>query len=143
MPHRRSFVNRFATVLTLALALGALPLLGGCRSDGSGDGDAQASASSEAEEAPVKGAVPPADHRMAKLAIGMPIAQVEEIMGAPTDQSRYPTGKSFAPFQFSNDSGWRTEYKYAGEGRVVFAQPRWGGSPQVVRIDYDPAEDGN
>ena len=69
--------------------------------------------------------------------------QVQEIMGQPGGQARYPSGKSFAPFQYSNDSGWRTEYKYKGQGRVVFADPRWGGSPKVIRVDYDPAEDGN
>jgi hypothetical protein len=143
MPHNRSSVNRFITILTLALLLGALPLLGGCRSGGGGDAQTNASSEAPEEKTPPKGVAPPADHRMAKVAVDMSAQQVEEIMGSPTGQSRYPTGKSFAPFQFSNDSGWRIEYKYAGEGRVILAQPRWGGSPKVVRVDYDPAEDGN
>ena len=32
---------------------------------------------------------------------------------------------------------------YVPQGRVVFAVPKWGGNMKVVRVDYDPAEDGN
>jgi len=138
-------MNRFVTILAVALLLGALPLIGGCRSGGGGGGDAQAGAPSEApaEAAPVKGAAAPADHRMAKVTIGMPVADVEKIMGAPTNQKSYITGKAFIPFNYGNDSGSRVEYAYKGEGRVIFAVPRWGGGLKVERIDYDPNEDGN
>ena len=47
------------------------------------------------------------------------------------------------PYNFGDDSGNRVEYKYKGQGRVVFAVPKWGGNMKVVRVDYDPAEDGN
>ncbi len=138
------FVNRFVAILTVAVLLGALPLLGGCRSGGGG-GTAQAGTPAEepAKDAPVKGVAPPADHRMAKVTIGMPVAEVEKIMGSPTNQKSYITGKAFIPFNYGNDSGSRVEYAYKGEGRVILAVPRWGGSMKVVRIDYDPNEDGN
>lgn len=145
MPHSRFFADRFVTVLTLALLLGALPLLGGCRSGSGGSGDAQASATADApaQAAPVKGVAPPADHRMAKVTLGMPVSEVEGIMGSPTNQKSYITGKAFVPFNYGNDSGSRVEYAYKGEGRIIFAVPRWGGGLKVERIDYDPAEDGN
>jgi hypothetical protein len=138
------FVNPFATALVVALLLGSLAALSGCRSGGAASGEAQTSAAEEpAAAAPAKGVAPPADHRMAKVAAGMPVAQVEEIMGAPTSQKSYITGKAFVPFNYGNDSGSRVEYAYQGEGRIIFAVPRWGGSLKVVRIDYDPTEDGN
>ena len=51
--------------------------------------------------------------------------QVQEIMGSPNGQASYPTGKTFNPYNFGNDSGNRVEYKYKGQGRVVFAVPKW------------------
>ena len=140
------FANGFVTaVAAAALVLGSGAILGGCKSD---DASQPAAQPAKAEPAPAKaeapkGVKPPAGHRMAKLMLDMSAQQVQEIMGAPSAEARYPTGKSFAPFQYSNDSGWRTEYKYKGQGRIVFADPRWGGSMKVVRIDYDPTEDGN
>ena len=63
-------------------------------------------------------------------------------MGAPSGQASYPSAKTFNPYNFGNDSGNRVEYKYRGQGRVVFAVPKWGGNMKVVRVDYDPTEDG-
>jgi YD repeat-containing protein len=138
------FTNALATGLVVTgLALGSGLL--GCSSDGGSQQSAPAEkpAAAPAKAAPPKGAAAPAGSKLAKVTNDMSPQQVQEIMGAPTGQARYPSGKSFAPFQYSNDSGWRTEYKYKGEGRVVFADPRWGGQPKVIRVDYDPAEDGN
>ena len=50
--------------------------------------------------------------------------QVQEVMGSPTGQASYPTAKTFNPYNFGNDSGNRVEYKYKGQGRVVFAVPQ-------------------
>ena len=69
--------------------------------------------------------------------------QVQEVMGSPSGQASYPSAKTFNPYNFGNDSGNRVEYKYKGQGRVVFAVPKYGGNMKVVRVDYDPAEDGN
>jgi hypothetical protein len=141
---RVSVLSMASRVLVVGLLLGSLSFAAGCRSSGGGGGEADSSseAAPAKAEAP-KGMAPPADHRMAKLALDMSPQQVQEIMGAPSGQARYPRGKAFAPFQYSNDSGWRSEYKYAGEGRIVFAEPRWGGAPKVIRVDYDPNEDGD
>ncbi len=141
MRSKSVFAMGFA-VVTLSLA--AL-FLGACASGGSSSGTQASSGSSEpAKTAPPKGVAPPAGSKMAKLQLKMTPEQVTEIMGAPTGQKNYITGKAFNPFTaYGNDSGSRMEYAYKGEGRVVFAVPRWGGSMKVVRIDYDPAEDGN
>ena len=136
--------NWFATGIAVAvLALGSGAVLSGCKSNDSASEKPAPAKAEPAKPAPAKGATAPASSKLSKVANDMSPQQVQEIMGSPSGQARYPSGKSFAPFQYSNDSGWRTEYKYKGEGRVVFADPRWGGNPKVIRVDYDPSEDGN
>jgi hypothetical protein len=66
---------------------------------------------------------------------------VQEILGAPTSQNTYQTGKAWIPYYYGPDTA-RTEWKYKGEGRVVFGINRYSGNQRVIRIDYDPAEDG-
>jgi len=141
------FTNALATgVIAAALVLGSGAVLSGCKSN---DAAAQKpavekpAAKPEAAKPSAEGKPAPAGSKLSKVQTNMSPQQVQEIMGAANGESRYPTGKSFAPFQYSNDSGWRVEYKYKGQGRVVFATPRWGGNMKVVRVDYDPTEDGN
>jgi hypothetical protein len=133
------FTNWFATgIATAMLALGSGAVLTGCKSDEPAKSSAQ-----PAKAAPPKGVAPPAGHRMAKVKLGMTTNEVEQVMGSPTNSKSYITGKAFNPFTaYGNDSGQRMEYAYKGEGRVVFAIPRWGGGLKVERIDYDPTEDG-
>lgn len=132
-----------AVWVVASLALAAL-VASGCASKGSSSGSEGSSASSQpAKAAPPKGVAPPAGHRMAKVQMNMTPEQVQQVMGAPTGQKSYPSAKMFNPFNYGNDSGSRVEYAYRGDGRVIFAVPRWGGSMKVVRIDYDPSEDGN
>jgi outer membrane protein assembly factor BamE (lipoprotein component of BamABCDE complex) len=121
-----------AVILLLGLALA----LSACASGGS-----SGEASGEATAAAPKGTAPPAGHRMARLEKGMQPGQVSEIMGAPTSEQSYQTGKAWIPFYYGSDTH-RTDWKYAGEGRVVFGHNRWSGSMKVIRIDYDPDEDG-
>jgi hypothetical protein len=69
-------------------------------------------------------------------------AQVKEIMGEATNETTYMTGKQFIPWYFGPTHF--TDWKYKGQGRVVFANNRWSGQLQsVVRVDYDPSEAGN
>ena len=134
------FTNWFATgVVAVALALGAGTL--GCKSDDAPPAKAPA-ATAEKPAAP-KGAAAPAGSKMAKIENNMSPEQVQEIMGSPSGQASYPSAKTFNPYNFGGDSGNRVEYKYKGQGRIVFAVPRYGGNMKVVRVDYDPAEDGN
>jgi hypothetical protein len=87
-------------------------------------------------------APPPAGSKLAKVQTGMSAREVENILGPPTSENAYITGKAFIPFFYGQDR-WRRAYFYKGVGRVVFAGG--GGFSQdarVSRVEYDPAEPG-
>jgi hypothetical protein len=107
-------------------------MLGGCAAQDPG-------AAVPAESA----AAIPADSPLAKLEPGMRIQEVINILGAPTDQNAYATGKAWIPWYFGDDAR-RTSYYYKGMGRVVFAGGNvfGGGGGNVLRVDYDPSESG-
>ena len=139
--------NALATGLVVTgLVLGSGVLLTGCKSNDAAE-PAKASPAKPADEpakaAPPKGAAAPASSKLSQVQENMSPEQVQQILGSPSGQASYPTGKVFNPYNFGNDSGNRVEYKYKGQGRVVFAVPKWGGNMKVVRVDYDPTEDGN
>src|SRR5215471_115760 len=125
-------------------SLTALVALVACASGGGGsssEGSSSAKAHGSAAAKPPKGVAPPANSKLAKVSVGMKPEQVKEIMGDPTSQSTYMTGKMWIPFYFGPTH--QTDWKYKGQGRVVFVNNRWSGAVQsVTRIDYDPAEDG-
>jgi hypothetical protein len=136
------FTNALATgVAVTGLVLGSGMLFFGCKSDDAAGQKKPAAAPAKA--APTKGAAAPAGSKLSKVMADMSPEKVQEIMGSPSGQASYPSAKTFNPYNFGNDSGNRVEYKYKGQGRVVFAVPKWGGNMKVVRVDYDPAEDGN
>ncbi|TFG94403.1 MAG: hypothetical protein E4H11_06840 [Myxococcales bacterium] len=117
--------------------------LGACASGGGGGSEPAATPSSGSAAAakPPKGVAAPAGSKLAKVAVGMKPEQVKEIMGDPTSQTTYMTGKAFMPWYFGPTH--QTDWKYKGVGRVVFVNNRWSGQIQsVTRIDYDPAEAG-
>ncbi len=67
--------------------------------------------------------------RFNKVQIGMPMRQVMDLVGPPTDQGAYITGRAFIPFYRGSDRS-RFELAYKGLGRLVFASDggyRWGG----------------
>jgi hypothetical protein len=138
--------NALASGLAVTgLVLGSGVLTVGCKSNDSGSSKpaAEKPAAAPAKSAPAKGAAAPAGSKLAKVTNDMSPEQVQEVMGSPNGQASYPSAKTFNPYNFGNDSGNRVEYKYKGQGRVVFAVPKWGGNMKVVRVDYDPTEDGN
>ncbi|MDX1648298.1 MAG: hypothetical protein R3263_00455 [Myxococcota bacterium] len=122
---------RLLVILAALLAMG----LSACASGGSSD------AASSKDQAP-RGVAPPAGHAMARVDEGMTPSEVREILGAPTSEQTYQTGKAWIPFYYGSDTH-RTDWKYAGQGRIVFGHNRWSGSTKVIRIDYDPSEDGH
>lgn len=124
----------------LLALLTACLLLSACASGGSESAPETASS----ETAPVKGVAPPAGHPMATVELNMRPEQVRKILGEPDSVHSYPGAiwKNFIPFYYGADSGKRIEYGYAGQGRVVFTVNRYSGQETVVRIDYDPNEDG-
>ena len=99
---------------------------------------AATSASAPAEAA----ARPPAPgSKLARVTNGMSEAQVVEILGPPTSQQNYTTGKAWIPYYYGPDTG-RLDYRYKGVGLVSFSRNRYSGATQVVRVDSDPNEDG-
>ena len=63
---------------------------------------------------------PGPNSRFTKLTIGMGMRQVTDLVGQPTDQGAYVTGKAWIPFYFGSDR-YRHELVYKGQGRLIFA----------------------
>ena len=58
--------------------------------------------------------------KFTRLQIGMSAKQAMDIVGQPTDQGAYVTGKAWIPFYFGSDR-YRHELAYKGQGRLIFA----------------------
>jgi hypothetical protein len=58
--------------------------------------------------------------KFTRVKIGMSMKQVTDLIGTPTDQGSYVTGKAWIPFYFGADRH-RFEMAYKGQGRLVFA----------------------
>lgn len=86
---------------------------------------------------------PAANSKFTKLQIGMPLKQVTDLIGEPTDQGAYITGKTFIPFYFGGDR-YRHEYVYKGQGRLIFAGGSMGdiSSGHLIWIIYNSNEGG-
>lgn len=62
---------------------------------------------------------PPADHPFAKLKPGMSFADAIALLGKPSSERAFCTGKHHIPFYFGRDRAL-TEYYYKDQGVVVF-----------------------
>ncbi len=139
-------MRKFASIVLVA-ALAALGL-SACanRSAGGGSAAAPAQQSAPAQQPaaakPAKGVPAPAGSKLAKVQMDMSQEQVREIMGAPTAEKSYVTAKRFIPYYYGADAGQNTEWDYKGVGRVIFGLHKYTGKTRVIRIDYDPTEDG-
>ncbi|MGB9493244.1 MAG: hypothetical protein WCA83_00400 [Azonexus sp.] len=71
--------------------------------------------------------IPAANSRFTKLRIGMSEKEAKDLVGQPTDEGQYVTGKAFIPFYFGSDR-IRWEMAYKGQGRLIFAQQSAGSS---------------
>jgi hypothetical protein len=60
--------------------------------------------------------------KFGQLQIGMGMQQAKDIVGTPTDQGGYVTGKAFIPWYFGAGK-YRHELVYKGMGRLIFASP--------------------
>lgn len=122
-------MHRIAIVAVLCLLAGGLA---GCSGK---------AGSAAAPEAAAK-SIPP-DSPLAKIQVGMTMQQVSEILGMPTNQVKYATGKAWIPYYFGDDTS-RMEWSYKGLGRVIFTGGNvfGGGGGAVQRVDYDPSETG-
>ncbi|PTD96995.1 hypothetical protein [Pseudothauera lacus] len=58
--------------------------------------------------------------KFTQLKIGMPMRQVMDLIGQPSDQGSYVTAKAWIPFYFGSDR-YRHELIYKGQGRLIFS----------------------
>lgn len=107
-------------------------------------GYAQPGYSTPADQADSSAVVgtPAPGSKFSKIQIGMFSKQIMDLIGAPTDQKSYATGKAFIPFHFGGDN-YRFEYFYKGEGTLTFSGGGIGSSAmKLIKITVNPAESG-
>lgn len=82
--------------------------------------------------------------RFTKLQIGMSLKQVTDLIGQPTDQGAYMTGKAWIPFYYGSDR-YRHEMVYKGQGRLIFAGGSVGDytSGHLISIIHNAKEGGS
>lgn len=86
--------------------------------------------------------LPVAGSKFTRLQIGMPMKQVTDLIGEPTDQGAYITGKAFIPLYFGSDKS-RWEMTYKGQGRLLFSnQAGFGTGYYLTWIIYNQNEPG-
>lgn len=74
---------------------------------------------------------------------GMSMQEVDDLLGPPTNQTTYMTGKQFQPFNFGARDVQRTKYLYKGVGHIVFSlKSAYNGVYRVMEIVPDPNESG-
>ena len=145
--------NRYAFV---AAAIIATFLLTGCQT-AQKSGSTVSAAPSEKAESPkdtktVKGingwegeisGKPAPGSRFTKLQIGMSMKQVIDLIGQPTDQGTYETGKAWIPYYYGSDR-YRYELVYKRHGRLIFAGGSWGdySSGNLISIIHNAQESG-
>ena len=131
-------MKKMGVIHLIALAFFATILTGCSSTSGS-----QYSDTSGSRPGSIIGTIPD-DSKFAKISIGMSIRQVTDLIGPPTDQKVYTTGKAFIPFYMGSDIV-RHESFYKGEGRIIYtggAGLIGGGVNSVYTIIYDPDESG-
>jgi hypothetical protein len=74
--------------------------------------------------------------KFAKLKIGMPMKQAEELIGAPDKQWRQPVGDESATY-YSGTEHWFVQYAYKNEGVLTFTA---GQEKLLIRILVNRAE---
>ncbi|HNM75920.1 MAG TPA: hypothetical protein PKN13_11370, partial [Accumulibacter sp.] len=84
---------------------------------------------------------PAPNSKFTRLQIGMPMKQVTDLVGPPSDQGAYVTGKAFIPFFFGADKH-RQELVYKNQGRLIFAGGSMGdfSSAHLVWIIHNANE---
>jgi hypothetical protein len=114
--------NRLRWVALILLVSGGVACAGTWRSD-----------------APVR--EPPPDSPLAGIESGMSGLAVRELLGSPSEMRAYQNFKAWVPFYFGPHTS-RTDWDYAGQGRVVFSRNRYSGRLTVLEVFYDPSLGG-
>jgi hypothetical protein len=130
-----TFITLFALASSAALA-----------QDAEKKADAPAAAAAAEPPAPVIVGNPPADQPFGKLKIGMSYDEVISIVGKPSSESSWCTGKQHIPFYFGNDKG-RAQAIFKGMGKLEFNASVMllpfrickGSTPlDLVYVEYNP-----
>ena len=140
----------------LAMAVGSAFLIWGCQTASKSETSKTSSTkaktpatakapeakSGDAKEGEIVG-TPAKNSKFTRLKMGMGMKEVTDLIGQPTDQGAYVTGKAFIPFYFGSDR-YRHELVYKGQGRLVFAggsvgNPSVGRLIRIVHNDKEPA----
>jgi hypothetical protein len=81
--------------------------------------------------------------KFTRLKIGMGMKQVTDLVGPPTDQGAYVTGKAWIPFYYGSDR-YRHELVYKGQGRLIFSGGGMGdySSGHLTSIIHNAKEEG-
>jgi hypothetical protein len=81
--------------------------------------------------------------KFTRLQIGMSMKQVTDLIGQPTDQGAYVTGKAWIPHYYGSDR-YRHETVYKGQGRLIFASGGRGdySSGNLIMIIHNAKESG-
>ena len=77
--------------------------------------------------------------KFTQLKIGMGYREVIDIVGQPSDQGAYVTGKAWIPFYFGSDR-YRFELLYKGVGRLIFAGAAGGGGGNLIWVIHNANE---
>lgn len=84
---------------------------------------------------------PAPNSKFTQLKIGMGMKQARDLVGEPTDEGAYVTGKAFIPFYFGGDK-FRYELAYKGQGRLIFAGKEGGTGGNLIWIIHNPTDSG-
>lgn len=81
--------------------------------------------------------------KFTKLKIGMTMKQVTKLVGQPSDQGAYVTGKAWIPYYHGSDV-YRHELVYKKQGRLIFASDPSGdySSGNLITIIHNAKESG-
>lgn len=81
--------------------------------------------------------------KFTKLQIGMSMRQVTDLVGRPTDEGAYMTGKAWIPFYWGSDRH-RYEMVFKNQGRLIFAGGSLGDytGGNLIWIIHNPTEGG-
>lgn len=83
----------------------------------------------------------PEETRFSLLRIGMTKQDAEALLGRPDSSLHYANEGARIPFYASDDSSrWETFYR--GQGRLMFSGAWLTGEVRLIRIEFDPEEDG-
>lgn len=83
----------------------------------------------------------PPGHPFAVVEQGMATGDVRTVLGKPSSLRRYPTMWTFVPF-YTGSEERRTVWSYSGQGRILFGDHPRSGELEVIRVEFDPDEDG-